>query len=60
MVTTATAIRETGREVFVVSSGQRKDDKETWCWNEEVQESIQKKRSPRKILDGERMKDRQE
>ena len=28
-------IRETGREVFDMASGQRKDDKETWWWNEE-------------------------
>ena len=31
-------------KVFDVSSGQRKDDMETWLWNEEVQESIQGKR----------------
>ena len=41
-VTTARGIRETGRR-FGVSSGQRTGDKETWWWNEEVQESIQKK-----------------
>ena len=34
-------IKETGRRVLGVSSG-RKVDKETWWWNEEVQECIQK------------------
>ncbi|KAK3522749.1 hypothetical protein QTP86_032027, partial [Hemibagrus guttatus] len=42
--TTAEVIRETGRKVLGVSSGRRKEDKETWWWNEEVQESIQRKR----------------
>ena len=35
-VTTATVVRETGREVFSASSGQRKDDKETCWWKVEV------------------------
>ncbi|KAK3515171.1 hypothetical protein QTP70_008177 [Hemibagrus guttatus] len=34
--TTAEVIRETGRKVLGVSSGRRKEDKETWWWNEEV------------------------
>ncbi|KAK3538839.1 hypothetical protein QTP86_015964 [Hemibagrus guttatus] len=42
--TTAEVIRETGRTVLGVSSGRRKKDKETWWWNEEVQDSIQRKR----------------
>ncbi|KAK3515140.1 hypothetical protein QTP70_007466 [Hemibagrus guttatus] len=42
--TTAEVIRETGRKVLGVSSGRRKGDKETWWWNEEVQDSIQRKR----------------
>ncbi|KAK3519853.1 hypothetical protein QTP70_006688 [Hemibagrus guttatus] len=41
---TAEVIRETGRKVLGVSSGRRKEDKETWWWNEEVQDSIQRKR----------------
>ncbi|KAK3543437.1 hypothetical protein QTP70_020921 [Hemibagrus guttatus] len=41
--TTAEVIRETGRKVLGVSSGRRKEDKETWWWNEEVQDSIQRK-----------------
>lgn len=40
--TTAEVIRETGRKVLGVSSGRRKEDMETWSWNEEVQDSIQK------------------
>ncbi|KAK3572550.1 hypothetical protein QTP86_000444 [Hemibagrus guttatus] len=42
--TTAEVIRESGRKVLGVSSGRRKGDKETWWWNEEVQDSIQRKR----------------
>ncbi|KAK3512265.1 hypothetical protein QTP70_002273 [Hemibagrus guttatus] len=41
--TRAEVIRETGRKVLGVSSGRRKEDKETWWWNEEVQDSIQRK-----------------
>ena len=42
-LTTATAIRETGREVFCVLAGKR-TDKETLWWNEEVRESNQKRK----------------
>ncbi|KAK3507410.1 hypothetical protein QTP70_019647 [Hemibagrus guttatus] len=52
--TTAEVIRETGRNVLGVSSGRRKEDKETWWWNEEVQESIQRKRLAKKKWDMER------
>ncbi|KAK3513743.1 hypothetical protein QTP70_028734, partial [Hemibagrus guttatus] len=45
---TAEVIRETGRKVLGVSSGRRKEDKETWWWNEEVQDSIQRKRLAKK------------
>ncbi|KAK3538723.1 hypothetical protein QTP86_014322, partial [Hemibagrus guttatus] len=31
-----------------VSSGRRKEDKETWWWNEEIQDSIQRKRLAKK------------
>ncbi|KAK3563354.1 hypothetical protein QTP86_021834 [Hemibagrus guttatus] len=41
---TAEVIRETGRKVLGVSSGRRNEDKETWWWNKEVQDSIQRKR----------------
>ncbi|XP_067359512.1 craniofacial development protein 2-like [Channa argus] len=51
--TTANLIRETGRKVLGVSSGKRKADKETWWWNEEVQECIQGKRLAKKKWDTE-------
>ena len=41
--TTATVVREIGRKVLGMSSGQRKENKETWWWNSEVQESLQRK-----------------
>ena len=40
--TTAKVVRDTARKVGV-SSYQRKKDKETWWWDEEVHESIRKK-----------------
>lgn len=40
--TTAIVISETGRKVHVVSL-RRKADKETWWWNEEMHEDIQRK-----------------
>ncbi|KAK3517986.1 hypothetical protein QTP70_029104, partial [Hemibagrus guttatus] len=46
--TTAEVIRETERKVLGLSSGRRKEDKETWWWNEEVQDSIQRKRLAKK------------
>ncbi|KAK3506239.1 hypothetical protein QTP70_017788 [Hemibagrus guttatus] len=50
----AEVIRETGRKVLGVSSGKRKEDKETWWWNEEVQDSIQRKRLAKKKWDMDR------
>ncbi|KAK3507162.1 hypothetical protein QTP70_009295 [Hemibagrus guttatus] len=54
--TTTEVIRETGRKVLGVSSGRRKEDKETWgTWgNEEVQDSIQRKRLAKKKWDMDR------
>ncbi|KAK3548387.1 hypothetical protein QTP70_012316 [Hemibagrus guttatus] len=52
--TTAEVIRETGRKVLGVSCGRRKEDKETWWWNEEVQDSIQRKRLAKKKWDMDR------
>ncbi|KAK3521007.1 hypothetical protein QTP86_015761, partial [Hemibagrus guttatus] len=52
--TTADVIRETGRKVLGVSSGRRKEDKETWWWNEEVHDSIQRKRLAKKKWDMDR------
>ena len=47
-------IRETDRKVLGMSSGQRKDNKETWWWNSEVQEIVQRKRIAKKRWDSER------
>ncbi|KAK3573123.1 hypothetical protein QTP86_014136 [Hemibagrus guttatus] len=52
--TTAEVIRETGRKVLGVSSGRRKGDKDTWWWNEEVQNSVQRKRLAKKKWDMDR------
>ncbi|KAK3507185.1 hypothetical protein QTP70_009526 [Hemibagrus guttatus] len=52
--TTGEVIRETGRKVLGVSSGRRKEDKETWWWNEEVQDSVQRKRLAKKKWDMDR------
>ncbi|KAK3537905.1 hypothetical protein QTP70_024567 [Hemibagrus guttatus] len=52
--TTAEMIRETGRKVLGVSSGRRKEDKETWWWNEEVQGGVQRKRLAKKMWDMDR------
>ncbi|KAK3557500.1 hypothetical protein QTP70_028305, partial [Hemibagrus guttatus] len=52
--TTAEVIRETGRKVLGVSSERRKEDKESWWWNEEVQDSIQRKRLAKKKWDMDR------
>ncbi|KAK3568499.1 hypothetical protein QTP86_008605 [Hemibagrus guttatus] len=51
---TAEVIRETGGNVLWVSSGRRKEDKVTWWWNEEVQDSIQRKRLAKKKWDMDR------
>ncbi|KAF7711439.1 hypothetical protein C0J45_0417 [Silurus meridionalis] len=49
--TTAEVIRETARKVLGVTSRNRKEEKETWWWNEEVQESIRRKRLAKQNLD---------
>ena len=36
-------MRDTARKVLGVSSKQRKEDKETWWWVEDVSESIRRK-----------------
>ncbi|KAK3532456.1 hypothetical protein QTP86_018454, partial [Hemibagrus guttatus] len=43
-----------GRKVLGVSSGRRKEDKETWWWNEEVQDSVQRKRLAKRKWDMDR------
>ncbi|XP_042889568.1 uncharacterized protein LOC122264626 [Penaeus japonicus] len=37
-------LRETAMELLGVTTGKKKDEKETWCWNEEVQEAIPRKK----------------
>ena len=49
--TMAKVVRYTARTVLGVSSKQRKEDRETWCWDEAVQESIRKKRLANKKWD---------
>ena len=54
--TIANMIRETSRRVLVVHlEGKYTDlDKQTWCWNEEVQAYIQRKGLAKKKWDTER------
>ena len=40
---TAEMLRKTAETVLGVTFGKRKGDRETWCWIEEVQESIKEK-----------------
>ena len=51
---TAKVGRDTARKVLGVTSKQRKGDKDTWWWNEEMQESIRKKRLAKKRWDMQR------
>ena len=44
----AKMLRKTAETVLGVTLGKRKGDKETWWWNEEVQESIKEKKEQRK------------
>ena len=48
---TANVVRETARKVLGMSSKQRKEDKDTCWWYEEVQESIRNKRLAKKRWD---------
>ena len=44
-------LRKTIETVLEVTFGKRKGDKETWWWNEEVQESIKEKKEAKKPYD---------
>ena len=44
----AEIIREAGRNVLGISTGQSMQDKETWWWKEEVQESVRNKTMAKK------------
>ena len=48
---TAEMLRETAETVLGVTFGKRKGDRETWWWNEEVQESIKEKKEPKQAGD---------
>ena len=45
---TTEMLRKTAETVLGVTSGKRKGDRETWWWNQEVQESIKEKKRQRK------------
>ena len=48
---TAEMLRKTAETVLGVTFGKRKGDRETWSWNEEVQESIKKNKEAKKAWD---------
>ena len=41
-------LRKTAETVLGVIFEKRKGDRETWCWNEEVQETIKEKKKAKK------------
>ena len=48
---TAEMLRKTAETVLRVTFGKRKRDRETWWWNEEVQENIKEKKEAKKVWD---------
>ena len=48
---TAKMLRKTAETVLGVTFGKRKGDRETWWWNEEVQESIKETKEAKKAWD---------
>ena len=48
---TAEMLRKTAETVLGVTFGKRKGDRETWWWNEEVQNSIKEKKEAKKAWD---------
>ena len=48
---TAEMLRKTAETVLGVTFGKRKGDRETWWWNEEVQETIKEKKEAKKAWD---------
>ena len=44
-------LRKTAETVLGVTFGKQKEDRETWWWNEEVQESIKEKKEAKKAWD---------
>ena len=47
----ANAVRESARNVLGMTSGKRKENRETWWWNKEVQDSIKEKKLAKKNWD---------
>ena len=48
-------IRDTAREVLGAASGKRgREDRETWWWNQEVQQAVKEKKEAKKQWDGAR------
>ena len=48
---TAEMLRKTAETILGVTFGKRKGDRETWWWNEKVQESIKEKKEAKKTWD---------
>ena len=48
---TAEMLRKTAETVLGVTFGKRKGDRETWWWNEKVQERIKEKKEAKKAWD---------
>ena len=48
---TAEMLRKTAKIVLGVTFGKRKGDRETWWWNEKVQESIKEKKEAKEAWD---------
>ena len=48
---TAEILRKTAKTVMGVTFGKRQGDRETWWWNEAVQESIKEKKEAKKTWD---------
>ena len=44
-------LRKTAETIVGVTFGKRKGDRETWWWNEEVQDSIKEKKEAKKAWD---------
>ena len=53
---TAKMLRKTAETVLGVTFGKQKGDRETWWWNEEVQESIKENKEAKKAWDKKEMK----
>ena len=53
---TAEMLKKTAEIVLGVTFGKRKGDRETWWWNEKVQESIKEKKEAKKAWDKTKMK----